>query len=135
MKNDVKPYIEDNEGEDKWNEFQFETSIYALAGIGFEDTSNFSSAEIMQINGAINNLKGLISEHLNPTSQQLEFVNHRLNYLVESTTRLNKFDWTNTFVSILISIAINMCFDTETGKAFFNLIKQAFNSFENFLNN
>jgi len=135
LKNDVEPYIEDNDRDDRWSEFQFETNIYALTRIEFGNSSNFSSTEMAQVKIAIDNLKTLMIEHFNPTIQELEFINNRLDYLSEATTRLGKFDWSNTFVSILISIAINMCFDTETGKLFFNLIKQVFGSFENFLSN
>jgi hypothetical protein len=126
LKSNVLEYIKEIDSEDKWANFQFEATIFELTQVKFANNSNFSQDESLKIKTSIANFKQLVYENFSPTNEQIEFINTRLDYLVESVDGLGKFDWTNTFIAIMISIAINMCFDTETGKHFFNLIKQAF---------
>lgn len=122
----VKPFFEELDSVDKWNSFQFETDIFHLLQEDIADNSNFSIEETSKISKSIDNLRQLIIDKFDPVEERLKFIDERLNYLSESTSRLGKFDWKGQFVSTMISIAINMMFDKETGNAFFKLIKEAF---------
>ncbi|HEX2628410.1 MAG TPA: hypothetical protein VHM26_05350, partial [Chitinophagaceae bacterium] len=115
----AKNFIEEQDLTDNWINFQFETNIFELTQIRFDDNSHFNIDESSRISNSIDGLRQLIIEKFNPNNEQLEFINQRLDYLIESTNRLGKFDWTSTMISIMISIAINMGFDTQTGKDFF----------------
>lgn len=126
LKSEVKEYITEIDSIDKWMNFQFEANIFELTGVIFANNSNFFSDESVKIKTSIIKLKQLFHESFNSTIEQTVFINERLNYLTQSVDRLGKFDWTNTFISIMISIVINMCFDTETRKQFFEIIKKAF---------
>lgn len=126
LKLQVKPFLEDNDGVDLWNTFQFETNIFQLAHVRFGDNSAFSLDESTKIANSLDNLKQLIIERFNATEEQTEFINQRLDYLSEATNRLGKYDWSGLMISTFISIGINMGVDTETGRIFFQLISDAF---------
>ncbi len=133
LQDHIIPFLLDDELNDKWNSFNFETRIYELAQIDLGDNSNFSHQEIEQIQKSLYALKAEILDEFKPTNLQLDYINKRIDYLIHSSQTLGKFDWTNTFISIMISIAINMCVDTETGKRFFEIIKNVFNLWKGFL--
>lgn len=134
LKTDLNKYIEDNQTVNKWNDFQFETNIFDLTQIKFTNNAKFTSVESQSISESLVKLKKLMLENFAFTNNQLQFMNERLEYLDKATNRLMKFDWVNTMVSIMVSIAINMTFDTDTGKKFFELIGQAFHSLAALLN-
>jgi len=122
----VKPFFEEIEGVDKWNSFQLERNIFQLTQASIDDNIQFNFEESTVIMQAIENLRQLISDKYDLTEEQLAFVSHRLDYLSDATGRMNKFDWSNLMVSIVISIAINMAIDTDTGKEFYELVNAAF---------
>jgi len=126
LRTHAKSYVDDIQGIDNWTPFQFETNIFQLSQIPIDDKSNFTIDDSEKIFNSIDNLKQLLIDKFEPTEIQLAFINERLNYLSESTNRLNKYDWSNLLISVFMSIAINMSFDTETGRRFFDLINQAF---------
>jgi hypothetical protein len=68
----------------------------------------------------------MIAEEFNPTQEQLQFINERLDYLAKAVDRLNRFDWTGLAISIVVSIAVNLSVDTEGGRVLFTLFKAAF---------
>lgn len=133
LQKEAKKYFEEVENQNKWDEFQFETNIFELIQVEFNDNTNFNFEESSKILQALENLKTSLLDKFSPSVEQIEFINERLEYLANATNRLGKFDWTNTMVSVMISIAINMSFDTESGKVFFELIKQVFKSIQGLL--
>lgn len=135
INNHAKPYLEEQGYIDLWNNFQFETSIFELTQIRLGDNSKFNTDESSKISNSIENLKQLILDNYETNRLQQEYIIERLDYLSDATNRLGKFDWANMLVSVMISIAINMNFDTESGRKFFDLIKEAFNNVRFLLSN
>jgi hypothetical protein len=123
----AKSYLTERDLIDVWNQFQFETNIFDLAQSSISNNSKFNIEDSESVSNSIDSLKKLIDDKYHLTEIQFKYINERLDYLSEATNRLGKFDWSNLFVSIMISIAINMGVDTNTGKEFFELIKIAFN--------
>lgn len=133
LTNHVKPFFEEQDIVDKWNAFQFEIDIFHLLEAGFGDNTNFTNEDSKTISKSLDYLKQLIIDKFNPIDEQLHYMNERLDFLSEAVSRLGKFDWKSQFVSIMISIAINMTFDKETGNAFFRLIQEAFSEIKNII--
>ncbi len=122
----VKLYFEDEQEPDLWEEFKNGNRTINLNEIGFESQTNFSIDEKKQIELSINELKYLIQTNLNTTQEQQVIVNNRLDYLIEASKRLNKFDWKSLAISTLFSISIALSLDTEKGHMLFELFKKVF---------
>ncbi len=122
----VKAYFEDRQEPDLWEEFKNGNKTINLNEIDFENQSNFSYEEKKQIELSLNELKFLIQTNLNTTQEEQEIVNNRLDYLIEASKRLNKFDWKSLALSTLFSISIALTLDTEKGHMLFELFKKVF---------
>lgn len=131
----VIPFIEEMDSIDHWNNFQFEQNIFSLLDGNSLDNAPFTTNQIQYINNSTNVLRESIVERINPTEAQMQYITERLDYLVDATERLGKFDWYGVFLSTLISIAINMGVDTGTPQVLYELVKQAFSSFKLLMNN
>lgn len=75
---------------------------------------------------SINELKLLIQTNLKTTGEEQEVVAERLNYLIDASKRLNKFDWKSLAVSTLINISVALTLDTAKGHLLFELFKKVF---------
>jgi hypothetical protein len=112
---------------DLFNEYQNQQKLLNFEDIVFEETELFSIVEKKLIKERFDSVKVLIIDHYNPNSDQLKFIEERLNYLVDASDRLNKYDWKGLLVSTIFSIAINLTVDTEGGRFLFSLFKNFFN--------
>ena len=130
----LKKYIESSDDEpDLWENFKKRNESINFNKLEFEETSFFTEDENKQITLAINELKYLIKKNIVNTDEEQILVNNRLDYLIENTNRLNKFEWKSLLISTLISITISLTLDTEKGKLLFELLKKAFNIFPKFI--
>ncbi|MDR6546546.1 hypothetical protein J2810_002605 [Chryseobacterium rhizosphaerae] len=135
IRNHAVPFIEEMDSIDRWNNFQFEQNIFTLLDANILDNAPFTTHQIQYITSSTNVLRESIVERINPTEAQMQYIMERLDYLVDATDRLGKFDWYGVFLSTLISIAINMGVDTGTPQVLYELVKQAFSSFKLLMNN
>jgi hypothetical protein len=131
----IKPYFDEIDGIDKWSNLEFEKNILAISQIALDNTNNFTLEDSAKITASIDELKKLVTDNFALNEHQLKFLEERLDYLSESTTRLNKFDWSNLLISIITGIAINMAVDIETGRQLSGLINQAFANIKSLLLN
>jgi hypothetical protein len=69
-----------------------------------------------------------LKDQFNPSPEQEEFIEERLEYLSEAVDKLNRFDWKGVALSTLLSIGANLCVDKESGRILFGLFQQAFQS-------
>lgn len=122
----IKEYIEDKNEPDLWSEFKKGNNTLNINQIDFNDKSTFSLDEKKQILMAINELKLLIHKNLQTTQEQQNLVIDRLDYLIEASERLNKFDWKSLAISTLISITIALSLDTQKGQVLFDLFTKVF---------
>jgi hypothetical protein len=109
--------------EDKWARILAEAS-YLMTSV--EESSNkFSHEEYLDITVKFNYIKANIRS-IPLQSQQIDAINSKLDHLLEMTTKLNKFDWQNLFVGIILSIVIQLGVTQENAKLLYELIKQTF---------
>jgi hypothetical protein len=96
--------------------------------IDFGNKESFSLDEKFQIRMSINELKFLIQNSIHTTEVEQQIISDRFDYLIEASTRLNKYDWKSLVISTLISITIALSLDTSKGQIIFNLFKKVFSS-------
>lgn len=132
LQNHAKPFIIENDLDDVWNSIRLEEHLLQLTQIEITDKTQFTSDECMKIQASIDSLRKLLVDRFALSDLQLQYTNERLDYLANAVIRLNKFDWVNLLVSILLSIAINMSIDTNTGSIFWELVKTALSQVRGF---
>lgn len=120
----VKPYQEDLDEPDLWK--QYIEGQDSLDEINFENQTEFSDDEKQKVLMSVNELKYLIKRELNTSDEEQKLINERLDYLVDSMDRLNKYDWKGAAFNSLFSIVTALSLDTEKGKLLFELFKKAF---------
>ena len=99
---------------------------FKINEIDFYNRKAFNIDERKQIIMSINDLKLLINNSLNTSTEEQSLVNERLDYLIEASDRLNKFDWKSLAISTLISISITLSLDTQKEQLLFELFKKVF---------
>jgi hypothetical protein len=130
LNSQYKEFYEEQTGIDIWAEYKKGNKTLNLYQIDFDDKSPFSIDEKIQIKNSINDLKYLIQKNLNTNEQEQKLVNARLDYLIEASDRLNKFDWKSVAINTIISISITLSLDTEKGKFLFELFKKVFGAIQ-----
>lgn len=124
----ISEFFLDKEEPDLWAEFRNTEKTTYLNEIDFDSQSNFSYDEQRQIELSLKELKLLISTSLKTSNEQQELVNARLDYLIEATKRLNKFDWKGIALSAILSISTALSLDTNKGQLLFELFRRVFTS-------
>lgn len=122
----VKPYIDEQDGIDMWREYKKGNKTLNIESINFDDKDSFSIDEKTQITLALSELKLLIEGKFQLSEKEMNIVNERLNYLIESKERLNKFDWKSLLINTIINITVALSLDTHKGQELFLLFKHAF---------
>jgi hypothetical protein len=126
LNNHLIKYIVEESEPDLWDEFRKGNKTLNINSINFEDQSNFLNDEKKQVQLAIADLKLLIQKEFETSENEQRIVDSRLDYLVEATKRLNKFDWKSLAISTLISLSMALSLDTEKGRQLFELFKKVF---------
>lgn len=126
LNNTLAPYLEDQQEPDLWEEFKHGNNSLNLNEIDFDNRSSFSIEEKKQIELSLNELKLLIHTNLDTSKAEQDIINSRLDYLIEASERLNKFDWKSLALSSLISISIALSLDTQKGHLLFELFRKVF---------
>lgn len=126
LNRDVKQYWEDRNAPDLWEEYKNGARYLKLEELDVDDKQHFTADDQVRIGFAIVDLKLLIKERFDPTEAQLAAVNKKLDYLVETTSRLSKTDWKGVAIGIIASIAIALSLDTQRGQQLWQLFKQVF---------
>ena len=128
VKYHIKEYELDEFEPDLWSEYKNGNTTLNFNEIDFNDKNLFTTHEKKQISMAINELKLLINKNFESTVEEQKLVNERLEYLIESTRKLNKFDWKSLVLSTVIGIATTLTLDVEKGKLLFELFRQVFST-------
>lgn len=124
----VMEYLFEENEPDLWNEFKLGNKSLNIEAIDFSNRDNFSADERKQIVMSINELRFLIHNEISPNEEEKLLIKERLEYLIESTNRLNKYDWKGLVITTLIGIATTLSLDTEKGILLFELFKRVFNN-------
>ena len=128
FEHDLKDYIEDENVPDLWNEFKSGNRTLNFDKIDFNDKERFSNDERTQIKLSLNELKLLIHKTFDITLEEQKIVSERIDYLIEASNRLNKFDWKSLVISSIISITIALTLDPTKGQVLFDLLKKVFSN-------
>ncbi|CDU03077.1 hypothetical protein L4C37_21900 [Vibrio kagoshimensis] len=123
----VDHYLEEIDIPDLWSQIE-RHNLFIGDPLVNRSNKGFDKAEKERVVLAIEHFKKLLELEYKPTAEQLETINDRLGYLVESVDRLNKVDWQGVAISTLMSISIALSLDTQKGRDLFNLFKTAFTS-------
>jgi hypothetical protein len=129
--NHIKEYELDEFEPDLWSEYKNGNNSLNFNEIDFNDKDLFSNAEKKQISMSINELRLLINKNFETSVEEQKLINERLEYLIDSTKKLNKFDWKSLTVSTIIGIATTLTLDVEKGKLLFELFRQVFSTVRN----
>jgi hypothetical protein len=129
--NHIKEYELDEFEPDLWSEYKNGNNSLFFNEIDFNDKDLFSNAEKKQISMSINELRLLINKNFETSVEEQKLINERLEYLIDSTKKLNKFDWKSLTVSTIIGIATTLTLDVEKGKLLFELFRQVFSTVRN----
>ena len=65
--------------------------------------------------------------------EELAKINEKIDYLMESVKKLNKFDWKSVLLSSVIDIVSDLTLDPTGGKMVFDIVRRAFSSFPKLL--
>lgn len=128
VKNHINEFELDEFEPDLWSEYKNGNTTLNFNDIDFNDKNLFSIHERKQISMGINELKLLINKNFETTTEEQKLVGERLEYLIESTKKLNKFDWKSLVLSTVIGIATTLTLDVEKGKLLFELFRQVFST-------
>jgi len=128
LRNVVEPYLQEIKLSQEWN--SFENNIFFDGSFNSEvnDLSNLTDSEIKFLESAVSQIKSEIRVEFEPPVERMKEIDKKLDYLVESTDRLNRFDLKGAIVNTMLSIGINLGVDTESGKTLFKIFTDAFNS-------
>lgn len=126
LKDHVNAYIEDQTSIDLWDIFTNNNRSQNLNYIDFSTSEKFTEDEKIQTQLLMNEFKNLLIERFDLQEEQIKIVNARLDYLVEATKRLNKFDWKGCAINSLISIIIALSLDVEKAQQLIHLFQTAF---------
>jgi len=124
----VNEYLEEMQMPDLWSEFNNGNKSLKFEEIDFEKREVFNIEEKKQIRMSINELKMLIQKHLNTSDEEQQLVENRLDYLIDTSNRQNKFEWKSIAISTIISVSIALSLDTKKGQLLFELFKRVFSS-------
>lgn len=126
LDNQVQHFIDDKNATDLWEEYKNGVNYLIIDDIKIEDTSTFSTDDQKRIIFAIEDLKALIPQKFNISTEQQIMINAKLDYLIEALPRLRKTDWKGVAIGIIASIIIALSLDTERGHQFWELFRQVF---------
>lgn len=127
----IKEYELDEFEPDLWSEYKNGNNSLNFNDIDCNDKDLFSISERKQISMSINELKLLINKNFETSVEEQNLINERLEYLINSTKKLNKFDWKSLTLSTVIGIATTLTLDVEKGKLLFELFRQVFSTIRN----
>jgi hypothetical protein len=102
-------------------------SLFGVDPLAGRNNDDFNKIEKEQIRKSLDEFKKKIELQFKPTSDQLEIISDRINYLSESVDRLNKVDWQGIAMSTIISISIALSLDTDNGRILFAMFRESFN--------
>ena len=91
-----------------------------------KENSSFAYKEVEQITTSLQKLKEEISKNYELDANKDEFVQKKLDYLIDRSKKLGRIDWKNIFIATLINIAFHLALNpTDTAKLW-NLVKICF---------
>jgi hypothetical protein len=123
---DVRVYIDEMTSPDLWAQIAQQRQLVTATSLTPHEVSFFAEEEKPLLHASIRQFRLLVCKNFSPTQEQLKIIDERLDYLSKAVDRLNRFDWKGLALSIVVSISVNLCVDTDGGRKLLELFKQAF---------
>ena len=83
-------------------------------------------SEVEDISDRLSLLADRIEDQFKLTSEQDQFVRHKLNYLKEAAKRQRSADWVHTSIGVFITIAVGLAFAPDKAKELWQLFQNIF---------
>jgi len=128
LENHVKLYIQEQAEPDMWELIASQAPLVNGSEMPEENINTFSEDEKIRARMSINEFRILLIKNFEPSSDEIQAINDRLDYLSNAVDRLNKFDWRGLAIMTLIQISLTLGLDTEKGRFLFDLFKQVFST-------
>jgi len=94
-----------------------------------DDNSKFSNEEIDKINGKLDELSDYIVKTSNLNTEQLSFLNSRIDYLKSSAERVTKKDWKIIFIGVLFNLIVGLGLSAAKANDIMSIATQLFSEF------
>jgi hypothetical protein len=85
----------------------------------------FSKPEIDKITKGLQEVRAYLSEHIKSSKQHTDFINERIEYLIDSAKRLGKKDWFHILIGVFSSIITALALSPEEGKAIWKIFRES----------
>lgn len=108
----------------KWERFNKE-----LAQLDFnteQDDNQFNYKEVEEITKNVNLLRTKIQKIENLSENSIKILNDKLDYLIEQSKVLQKFDWRSLFVGTILNIIMALLIPPDAAKALWKAISEVF---------
>ncbi len=122
----VQEYLKELTLPDLWQQMETQKSFISGTAMHKDEITPFSENERKLLRTSVKEFRLLVEKTFQPSQDELEIINNRLDYLTKAVDRLNRFDWKSVAIQTIISISIALSLNTEKGRTLFNLFKQAF---------
>lgn len=133
LKVELKDFFRDLKEEDLW-ELRMQDDLLIFDGHRENDRFEyFNDNEQEEVYKALNAARGEIKENVPMNEEELARINEKIDYLMESVKKLNKFDWKSVLLSSVIDIVSDLTLDPTGGKMVFDIIRRAFSNFPKLL--
>jgi hypothetical protein len=133
LKTAIEPYLNEVQSSELWRSFETRSLFNGVfdSDQNFENSDDYSYltvSEVQHLKNAVSQIKYEIQNEFQISNSLAKVINSKLDYLIESTDRLNKFDIKGTLLNTFLSIGINLGVDTESGKILYVIFKDAFSA-------
>ena len=117
---------------DLWAEARKYQSIFSVSTTEQIQYIPFSHAEAEQIASALKQVEKKIIREIDPTPEQLGFVQYKLSYLVSKAKEgCPRIDWMNMLVGVMTSVAVALSLSPEQACRLWGFSKEALGSVVN----
>jgi hypothetical protein len=134
LQEEIKRYYDELHTPDLWQEYLDHRSVISLDTVGYDERYYFNREEREQIKFAVRDIRVLIIRKYSPSLDIGKAIGDRLNYLIESSDRLNSFDWKSVLIMTILNISFMLELDQLKGKELFRLFSKIFHMIPRILN-
>ena len=129
VRDHLNEYISDIEEIDYLNQWINSSGSVEIEQIDFESSEPFKTDEIQQIKIGLEEVKYLVTQHLELTKNEVELVNRRIDYLADSLERTSrKTDWKNIAISTLINLITTLSLNPEQASTLWGMFHKIIHS-------
>ena len=130
IKRELKDYFRDVEAQDLWQKALNEPIIdFHDHDYNYSDRDEyFNEEEKDQIQLAIQQAREEIEVEIPMDEDRLRALDEKMEYLIDSVERLNKFDWRSVLMASTIDIASNIALDGVGAKTIMDIFRTAFSA-------